>query len=1463
MTQDIPTIDLATQASPLSISPTDVSQFIRLDQCQRYLRLRLHERRNGRDFLKDANVVAQSIPPILTRSGRSFEERIEKEIAERYPVTRFSAELRAAGGTTHDNMAIAGIARSIAVGEVSVLLQARILAPIGNWVLRGDVDLIRLERDTTGALRVLIADMKSSTASRVEHRLQVAFYHDMLAHALGEAGVAHEPIRLGILYRGAASGQDADDVETERQRKAALDLFGTGDALLDQIEDAPAYLESARDLVLGPNSTASRLLGTPFEEIPFHLTYKCDGCLYNEYCLRNAAETDDLSLLPHLTEGDKRALEQRNIRTISALATLKDLRREGKVSVDGERRDNITLVPAADRENLARDLSTTWPVGPRLHELIHRARRYRAFKGDDIEGIPWIPGKGYTSLPASNATLHPNLVRVYIDVQHDYLNDRLYLLGALVTGNEHGQQVASRRRSVVRLAEGPPESNDAEETLLREWVRDTLAAIAEVAAPDADGEPRAPIHLVFINDFAQRVLLDAFGRHATSILGATALYDFVTQMAAFDSPVASHLDTQIREHRNYPMVCQSLQSVATFLKFDWNSGTPYRAMFRHRMFDYIGRLDSDAPDGQGKVDWYTSRSRFNSQIPLEYAYAAWNDLPEPEAGEEDEFEAYRAVSTEHLVGFHARRLEAMEHIARDFPGNRQTTHTSFTIPDLAEFDERAPTLAHALDEFVMIERHVELGAWKNDRQAAPEQRLLRGQTLLVRYLEEDQPEGLAEQNRDHHERSALRARQEADFRARKPDAKRLNLSKAERELSNWTNEGLVFRLRIEVPGDVGDLDSALRMSTIKEGAMLVLSPRFAFDERLPEAERTPFTPTAKQMLYSPRVTLKKIVVERKDGKAVRAFAEVEMSGSRGGSGMKGFAFGSRLSPLNPDELYTLDDDPNDFNGYWASKVTEGLIAGGSNRLYRLLVDRDWADIAVPPASIDAQQWFLDGLEALHEAGAFGVSFEQSKRRFISGESASPVLLVQGPPGTGKSFSTAFALFARIQAAMAGNRDYRIVISCKTHAAIDVLLHNVRDVQEDLRVMARSHPEIFQRFFDPRLLDVPLFRNRPRGSVQPGITAIPKDGDLEKGEQKAVDRIESHRWAVVASTPGGIFGLVKDHWSSKELFGHEFIQALVLDEASQMNLPEAIMAALPLAGDGQLIVVGDHRQMPPIVKNDWSSEPRRTFQEFRTYESLFLTLLALNPPLIQFEESFRLHADMAEFLRDQIYVKDQIAFHSNRRDVIEKVDVGDSFIRAVLNPHHPLTVVVHDEAASQLSNPYELQLMAPILAELAEPDRLNLDVHDGMGVVVPHRAQRAAFVERVRAISERDENDEIVDSAVDTVERFQGGERTVILIGATESDRDYLLAAGKFLLDPRRLTVALSRAKKKMVLVAARSVFELFSSDEETFANAQLWKNLLRQTCTVPLWEGDRHGVHVEVWGNPSREMPGTAGDLAS
>jgi hypothetical protein len=600
------------------------------------------------------------------------------------------------------------------------------------------------------------------------------------------------------------------------------------------------------------------------------------------------------------------------------------------------------------------------------------------------------------------------------------------------------------------------------------------------------------------------------------------------------------------------------------------------------------------------------------------------------------------------------------------------------------------------------------------------------------------------------------------------------------------------------------------------------------------------------MLYGTRAELVAIEVDRaSDGRATAAVIAVEMRPAYRVTGARAFIFGSMDRPFVPGERYTLDTDPNDWYGYYGMKVVEGLCAGEGSALYERLRDLASARVTWPDVAVAGQRRFLEGLDAFHRAGALH-DFEPSKRDFIANHGDAPILLVQGPPGTGKSYSTAFALFARLQGAMAAGRDFRVFVSCKTHAATDVLLTNVAEVQARLRELRAQHPAIFDAYIDARLLDVPLFRLHRKAPAD-GVVQLRQKRERQPGEPRDTDAITGAPWCVVGTAPAGVHRMLKDRWDT--LFAHRFCDCLVLDEASQMNLPEAIMAALALKDDGQVIVVGDHRQMPPIVKHDWASEARRTFREFRTHESLFRTLLPMKLPLIQFAESFRLHADMAEFLRREVYAQDGITYFSRREETLPPCEHPDPFIASVLRPEQTIVVVVHDEDESIVRNEFEQALITSILKALADPP-YELEAAHGLGVVVPHRAQRAALQTAVPQLNMVDPlTGQTTRSAVDTVERFQGDERRAILVGATESDPQYLLASSEFLLDPRRLTVALSRAKQKLILVAARSIFSLFTADEEAFVNSQLWKNLLRRTCTVELWRGERNGHRVEVWGN--------------
>lgn len=1430
----LPLLELPSDRS-LRLSPTDVSQFIRLDQCERFLRLRLYELENGAGFLKAYGVQAQRFPPLLSRAGLEWEARMEAAIS----ATHASLNLRGESeeGIRHNHLLVQA-AQGLGPGQSLVLFQPRIQEEIAGWVITGLVDAVRLERDAAGALRVLIADWKRSEQVSVEQRLQVAFYQVLVERILGDAGEPPAEVRTAILYHGPAPGSEVTDPDQLRKLEtdaaACRAVFGLEEAYLELVADPQAYLEAVEDLVTGPEARARQVARESFDGLFFHLTHKCDTCAYNQLCLKRCAETDDLSLIPHLTAADKRALHRTGIRTISELVALKELTHVPRPDGNGTTSE---LVPAPGREADCRRVATTWPVGPRLDELIHRGRRYRKWRKDPIRALNYIPTLGYGSLPFSAPDHNPNLVKVYLDAQHDHEHDRLYLVGALVVANANGQP--ERRRSLVRMTPGPPESAEMERELVGEWVRETLRAIVELADPDENGEMRAPVHLIFYDAWEQRLLLDALSRHLTSVLGAApALYDFITQLAAFDSPVVTFLDQEIREQRNYPMVCQSLQAVAARLRFDWNTPEPYTKHFHERLFDEWRRLERDEDS-----EWITGRARFSSRIPLEYAYAAWEQLPAPQRP--DPFGPYRGVTPELIQRFQARRLEAMEHIVEsDFRGNKQTEKRSFRLPDLAEFQDRAGTLAQALDEFVTIERHVALGEWKTVRLIAPERRVLMGETLLARYYEADQDPGVAERLREHYRRQKRRKAYKDAARADDPEGK-VRLTKEQREEVASDITGVRVRLRLETEGLDCSLEEALALTPFKEGERLVLNPRWSRDERESADHSLPFTTTPRQMLHGTRVDLKEVRVEDDAG-----WLEIEFGPDfPGGSATKGFVFSAQERELADGELYMLDPSPDNWYGYWCARVVRLLAAAErdgeetKNTLYARLTGRG----AESPAALlgpshQGQERFLEGLEAFARAGHFH-ELEETKREYIGAHGGAPLLLVQGPPGTGKSYGTAFALLARMQAALEDGRDFRVFVSCKTHAATDVLIENVRAAQERLGELKAKDPGLFARYFDRRLLVFPLFRMDGREKLREPIRPLYKDDARPPGEPKAQRQLKDAAHWICAATPGGIYNLVKPN-----LFSQRFADCLVLDEASQMNLPEAIMAALPLKPDGKLIVVGDHRQMPPIVQHDWDNEPRRTFQEYRAYESLFEALLPYGFPMIRFAESFRLHADMAEFLRREVYSQDGIHYHSRTRRTLDRLPIPDPFTAAVLAPEHPLVVVLHDEASSQTSNRFEQELIRPVLETLADERGYNLDPEEGLGVVVPHRAQRAAIQSSVPALTR---GTGLRTSAVDTVERFQGGERTVIVVSATESDREYLLASSKFLLDPRRLTVAASRAKRKLVLVASRSVFQLFSPDEETFKNGRLWKNLLRRTCTELLWEGEREGYPVQVWGSAS------------
>jgi hypothetical protein len=170
----------AAAGTPPRLRPTDLSQFVRLDQCERYLRLRLHERGVDARFMDRHGVQTMPITPLLSRSGSDFEQTVMADIAARFDATLFASEGKNSGNRPADNASVVAAARALAPGGTHVFFQTRLDVTLDGWHVPGDVDVLRLARTPAGALDILIADIKSSTSAKVEHRLQVACDAEML-----------------------------------------------------------------------------------------------------------------------------------------------------------------------------------------------------------------------------------------------------------------------------------------------------------------------------------------------------------------------------------------------------------------------------------------------------------------------------------------------------------------------------------------------------------------------------------------------------------------------------------------------------------------------------------------------------------------------------------------------------------------------------------------------------------------------------------------------------------------------------------------------------------------------------------------------------------------------------------------------------------------------------------------------------------------------------------------------------------------------------------------------------------------------------------------------------------------------------------------------------------------------------------------------------------------------------------
>ena len=1328
------------------LAPTALAQYVALDNCDRYLRFYLYKGETA------ALVKRLSVGSGLGKGGWSPVQPLSgllEDIGEQTEAT-VVANLQQQGYHVRDLGALDIVSTIEVLRQLSTesgplyLYQVPLRGQLGRWTFEGRADLIRVEFDQAGELHSLVLDVKASRKDKVSHRLQVAVYVRMLEAMLRRAGVKPGPFEGGIIRR-ESTGQLQD-----------LSVIPTF--------DLEPYLSTVRFLTEGVDSPLERVDAVPdFTSLHYYLGPRCDGCAFSPVCLTESAERQDLALVPFLDSSDKRILNEAGLYTVADLAGLKEFvteEPEPDPDLDYEtaplprKKSRTRLKIVAGQAARVERLSRRWPLAARLDRLIQRAARTRRHFDSTTPARRYFlertPRRSRSNLPDDK--LYPDLIKVFLEVQYDYLEDRIYLAGGLVRG-------LGREKSVVRLTATVPDAA-SEQALLLDWVGALLAAIVEVAGEN----PIVPIHLYLYDRRDQKVLLDALRRHLDVFAALPVLYRLLTDTPALTQPALAFLYDEVNERLNLVGPLASLQVVSRQLGFDWadSLGNNFARLFRTGLFDYgVRRADGV---------YVHSAARFHSNIPLEYVYGVWNRLPAKAAS------GFQRVSRADLESFQVHRLQALAHIENSFPyKNGYLVKEPVNLANLLNLPPVSGDLALVLEQFLHIEQYAHLQQHLELFARPILKRVEQGRALLGRCTE--------------------------------LNATTIGSGRRKRKILHAT-----FLAEFDKVGMHPQI--ALEISKLKEGDFITIN--------LLEHDGQPWKIVGGRLARIEEIT----------GEWVR----VELSGSSLGPGQHSafrYHHDRELLP-EPGQYYTLDPMVDNLNG---DKLQDACRHAGNNTLYQLALT---PPIILPETTTSpALQYFAELVQTVE--AQFGRAPTEDQLAVIAGQAEQPLFLVQGPPGTGKSHTLGWAVLARLYAALSqpaeGKPAFRVIVSSQTHNAVEIVLESIASKWRLLQAVAPD---------DERTLclkELRLFKAGGQAVLEKRPAEV---GFIDPWEKETIqEALESPAPAlVIGATPGNLYNLMRHYFGlgrrGKKKVGVEpeppafwqakFFDLLVLDEASQLNLPHAVLAGGWLRPEGQTIIVGDHRQLAPILVHPWEHEEHLPTVSAKPYRSVFQYFLEAGWPRIALSESFRLHRVQAAFLHEQIYRFDGINFHSKQHKQLPALPASVShspYLLAALDPAYPIIVIEHNEAVSQQYNPVEVELISPLIA--AASQELGLDGLDGIGIVVPHRAQKAVLQNRFPKLAHA--------GAIDTVERFQGGERDLIIVSMTASDPDYVASEAGFLLNPNRFNVALSRPRCKLIVVTSRSVFQFVSARLELFEQALLWKRLLAVCASQPLWEG--------------------------
>ena len=311
-------------------------------------------------------------------------------------------------------------------------------------------------------------------------------------------------------------------------------------------------------------------------------------------------------------------------------------------------------------------------------------------------------------------------------------------------------------------------------------------------------------------------------------------------------------------------------------------------------------------------------------------------------------------------------------------------------------------------------------------------------------------------------------------------------------------------------------------------------------------------------------------------------------------------------------------------------------------------------------------------------------------------------------------------------------------------------------------------------------------------------------------------------------------------SRSALFNIKHFDLVIIDEASQILEPNIVGILTARQEEGRaidrFILVGDHKQLPAVVQQQGSLEMEESDKRLDSihlsscanslFERLILTERAAGRTdfIGTLHKQGRMHPDIADFANRKFYAKEQLECvplaHQLETELSyneESEDALDNMLKAhrmIFIPSMPCKQL----NISEKVNTDEARIIADLLRRLYRQMSKDFDPQKSVGVIVPYRNQIAM----IRKEIERLEIPALEGISIDTVERYQGSQRDVILYSFTIQSRYQLdfLTANTFYEEgqpiDRKLNVAITRARKQLIL----------TGNESTLRQNQLFAELI-------------------------------------